>query len=1335
MAKRFLNTTEKSLVLLVKQVMRRHQPPTGFRRAFYNAVRRISTGRKPYNAHGLSLLVTEDMLVEITNLFGTLDTSAAFMNVMALADEEVIEHYTHNGRAPVFVEMLNEAKSQIRKGRLVSKDWGIDTFSSFIKGYFQSHSMRFNAEHLRQAFEILMSPNGYRILSVNWLLIRLISAAYVATAASTDADRELLYKAASTAASMEDTDNGAFASLLVNADVCALKEMLAAEQTSMVNLYGSVLLGPYVNEVQQSVAGEFKRENKFLSAVLNACSAMLVPVGKVSMMFYCGSMIGSIIQQMSGEVPVDNEAFCKTYDAECAANTVPQVLVSNLDSGHDTYKRKQCLAGLQNRFGVDYACPVPNATTWQEVIRHASSESMKMANLSAIPASCSVLVVIYLSMPLISFSEYVAEWIGRRTASRLDRSRFLAPSKFSLYTVTAIIKLVINTFLTMTTHLSNRLFSSVVNWTVTRVYFPLSLIEQPLKTTSFYNIAMSAASSTRHVRIVPSKVKCIAAALIAVPFEYTGHILQNWQMVSGSALSGPAYAAVTATVFVIKTARIAAMFGPILLARYQRKNLPFSSQFEKVFWYDGIRCITAPLVLLSFEWAKGNLLRTTIVLTADSLVSYVPDMMSGSAIDSLRDTGSRLAALESWIEEHFKREDTVAQLATVTSMETVPGGACGILEKVLEKHFKKDVIIDHGMDLVLDDYGGRREGDTGKQSAFLKPRKSKSQATSLAEALSADIDAALSHGAGSGISSSTESISAQCGGATCACGGSGVLQHTKGHSKHKSAFAGRIGEAATSSAVGADDTVEEFSARGNRSFAELVLHIVATDRQKSTVRRVRKVYPSLGEDKFSFDDFKSAFDFLTGKVKIFGKTNAEERVGLLSAEEDDEMCVMLINNPYVDTNASSSSPVVGSLFRSDVDLGIGRTAPRMCTVPTSNFSSYRLLRDDGIDTGGPSYVNSPVDMHCGDYNSTQPSAPTFCKDPTFTDAQGYGGRENLGFVEDSPPPLYKSPSPGHYMMCAEPARDARGHTGGRFCNRSPDGTALSPLQMESIDEVFPRHRKKTYSSCKNDGASGFDSGIAYKSHWDEPCSSHVATHGFGVLGGFRPLYGDSPSAQLYNTPTVYQDRVMTPIRCGAMGHTTTLLPSSRVVSPQCAAVADEFCRMRPINEDEPACVLGAAGLSSSPCGVGSSTGSRRMVSRGDTTTRFNRATSPDELTCHATVRSPSSRIVSPQCAAVVADFCRTQSPDESRVIHVSGGIAGFRSPYGGSASGRSDGSYVHFDGIRTQTPIDYRCVEGVMAANDPQHLSARVVYRGPRTDLSSISSNEVDCRVVSRPML
>ena len=1324
MAKRFLNITEKTLVSLVKKVMKRHKPPSGFRRAFFNAIRHISTGRKPYNSHGLSLLVTEDLFVAITNEFGTLDTSSAFMNVMALADEEVIEHYKHNSRAPVFVEMLNEAKEQIRSGHLVSNDWDIDTFCIFIDQYFRTHSMRFNAEHLRQALEILMSPNGYRILTVNWLLMRLITAAYVVSASRASSDRELLYSAASAAASMEDTDNGAFAALLVNADVSALREMIAAEKTCMVNLYGGVLLGSYVSEVTRSISGEFKRENDVLSRIMSACSAMLIPIGRVSMMFYCGSMFGAIIQQLAGEVPVNNTAFCVTYDEECKDG--------------DDLPNSVCLTALQNRFNTDFTCPVPNSTTWREIVASAAQESMKMANLSAIPASMSVLVVIYLSMPLVVFSEYVSEWIVRRTASRLDKSGFVAPSKFSLYTVTGIIKLVINTFLTMTTHVSHRLFSAIINWTVTRVYFPLSLIEQPLKTTSFFNIAMSAASSTRHVRIIPNKAKCVAAALIAVPFEYTGHVLQKWQMLNGHALSLSAYAAVTVFVFVIKTARIAAMFGPILIARRQRKNLPFSSQFEKVFWYDGIRCLTAPLVLLSFEWAAGDLLRTTVVLTADSLVSYIPDMMAGSVVDSLRNTGTRLAALESWIEENFKREDIVAQLATVTAMESVPGCACGIMEKVLEKHLKKDIVEDHGMDLVLDNYGGFRESEESRRSAFLRVRKDKSKATSLADAVSADVDSALRRGAlGRGsyrdISSSTESISADNHGASHGYGCRG-LQHVEGRrgpTASGSLFSGECGRQASTSGIGADDTVEEYCARGNRSFAELVLHIVAMDRRKPSMRRVRKVYPSCGDDRFSFDDFRYAFDFLAGKVGIFGrgKCASEERVGLLSATDDEDVCAALINNPYVDaTNVVNGPGDVGSLLERGEDL-LGVYGPRLLPMSEPAHGSY-LQHDDGR--------SRKASYPCGDYGAQQ-SAPDFALNfaagPYDTLRQEPGasrGYVNRGFTPDCPPP-YKSPSPGCQFVYGEPES---GITTTRpvsvrcFSKRSA-GAERSPLQMEDIHGNMFLQQPQEVHHVSTEGNDVFDCGFRAISRDSNTRGTSVrngdVTPVFSELAGFRSPHGSSRRVSPRSTPA--SQRHMASAQTFGFGEfndrSIVGSPRSRMVSSQCSAAVDDFCRTQQS-------VSGPAPVFSTLAGFRSPYGSSNRTSQRSTSTsqqHHPEAVYPvrGELVESAPVQSPSSRIAYPQCVAARVECCRTQLPDDSGVAHVFSDPSGFRSHHDGGcyASQHSSGSHAHFDGVsgRGTRPQHGSMTVEEFAANDLRH---HLVHGVPCTQLSSIFSSRVD---------
>ncbi|MDB1135604.1 hypothetical protein [Candidatus Anaplasma sp. TIGMIC] len=776
MAKRFLNATEERIVALVKKVMLRHKPPTGLKRVLLNAARYLSTGAKPLNAHNLSLLVTEDLLIDVTDEFGTTDVSSSFMNVMALSDEEVIKHYEH--RAPMFTDMLLYAKKQIRRGILTSKDWGLDTFASYVEDYLDTDGRYYEKfiapEHLRQALEIFWSPGSYRILSVNWVLMRLIAAGYIAVASRLE--HPLCSVVVQDAAKhLKGPDKLIIRDLVKHADTRTLEEVLEREKWSMVSMYGVLLLGAYVNEISTEVSESFKKENKGLSLLLRTCTALLMPIGSMSIAFYASSMISSIIDQWAR--PASSAVYCSILNAtagiadsaqavtytELAYNVTSVVaegvknalmalagsevmtLARRLLNGTDgsgtladklrgsAYIASSALNGnlnttvlpsvqraiadgikmiLPKAFGEEFTCEsAEKVATWQS-IASATGDSMKLSNMSAAPASLSMLVVMYLSLPLIGFSEYVSKWLTGRTASRGREGTFVAPPKMSLLSGVVLIKLALNTFLTLTPHFSNKLFSAVLGWSLIRLYLPLSLIEQPYKTAAYFNTAASAASSSRNVRIELDSWKCVAAALISVPFEYLGHVLTNLHMVNGgSKVPEPWISVITGYVFIVKCARIAAMFAPVYLGRKTKGRLPYSYHFEKMFWYDGVKAITAPPMLILIDAAAGSQFYTTLVLASDALVSVIPDMVCGASVAAMNKTGAKLAALENFIYTTLHNGDTIAKLAAITSMERLPGSACGVLEKILERHCGKDIVKDLGMDLIVDDFGGMREGD------------------------------------------------------------------------------------------------------------------------------------------------------------------------------------------------------------------------------------------------------------------------------------------------------------------------------------------------------------------------------------------------------------------------------------------------------------------------------------------------------------------------------------------------------------------------------------------------------------------------------------------------
>ncbi|KJV67218.1 hypothetical protein APHNP_0356 [Anaplasma phagocytophilum str. ApNP] len=526
MAKRFLNDTEKKLLSLLKSVMQHYKPRTGFVRALLSALRSISVGNPRQTAHDLSVLVTQDFLVEVIGSFGTQAIAPSFLNIMALVDEEALNHYDRPGRAPMFADMLRYAQEQIRRGNLLQHRWDVETFASFADSYLRRRHERVSAEHLRQALQILYAPASYRVLSTNWFLLRLLAAGYVRNAVDV-VDAESV-GSTSPRSSRERT---AIESLLKDYDEEALSEMLETEKGVMTSLFGTVLLSTYVNELRAEVAQEFAEHNRFLSRVLNACSALLGPLGTTAVVAYCASMFSSIIQQATNPSS-DKDKYCAliNYINETITGFNPSVNTT-LQNTSDIIRSLTSGANITEILG-SHDC-VERNDSLSDILNNTRGEPLSATNMSAFPASASVLITMYLALPIIAFGGYAAQWVSRRMSSR-GRGNFTPPEMFSMLSAVVCAKLGLNTFLTLTAHVSQRAFSTALNWSVTRLYLPLSLIEQPKKIGLFVNSAMSAAWSSRRLRFEPSSRACAIAAIASVPFEYAGHVVAKLHIIDPS---------------------------------------------------------------------------------------------------------------------------------------------------------------------------------------------------------------------------------------------------------------------------------------------------------------------------------------------------------------------------------------------------------------------------------------------------------------------------------------------------------------------------------------------------------------------------------------------------------------------------------------------------------------------------------------------------------------------------------------------------------------------------------------------------------------------------------
>ncbi|WP_230952763.1 Cpg1 family polymorphic protein, partial [Anaplasma phagocytophilum] len=709
MAKRFLNDTEKKLLSLLKSVMQHYKPRTGFVRALLNVLRTIGPGKPRETAHHLSVLVTQDFLIEVIGSFGSQAIAPSFLNIMALVDEEALNHYARPGRAPMFADMLRYAREQIRRGNLLQHRWDVETFASFVDSYLRRRHERVSAEHLRQAMQMLYAPASYRVLSTNWLLLRLLAAGYVRNAVEVIDSNEL--GPTSPVSSRERT---AVDSLLGNYDEEALSEMLETEKGVMTSLFGIVILSTYVNELRAEVAQEFTEHNRFLSRVLSTCSALLGPLGTTAVVAYCASMFSSIIQQainpsscnlihgtnINGINITGNVTGININGTNINGTNINGTNINgtNINGANITIIN---ITGIITEILGGPDC-VKRNDSLSAILSNWTGESFAATNESAWPASIAVLTTMYLALPIIAFGGYAAQWVGRRMASR-GRGGFTPPAMFSMLSGAVCAKLGLNTFLTLTAHVSHRAFNTALNWSVTRLYLPLSLIEQPKKIGLFVNSAMSAAWSSRRLRFEPSSRACAIAAALSIPFEYAGHVVAKLHIISPSAhwnTIPPACRNILS--FTVKHARVAAFFGTLIAARRHLRDMPYSRRLERIIFADGVKAVTAPAALLALDLAAGNVFLSTVVLTVDSIISLVPDMICSANVDMLNNAGSQLAALEQWLAENLG-EEGLLKMAVLTSLQRLPGSTHGELEKILEEFYNKDQIIDHGVDLIIDD--------------------------------------------------------------------------------------------------------------------------------------------------------------------------------------------------------------------------------------------------------------------------------------------------------------------------------------------------------------------------------------------------------------------------------------------------------------------------------------------------------------------------------------------------------------------------------------------------------------------------------------------------------
>ncbi|MGN7661634.1 MAG: Cpg1 family polymorphic protein [Anaplasma sp.] len=706
--KRFLNETEQQIANTLKNVMKRHKPSKGVWASIVKHARHATTGPKPQDAHSLSVFVTEDFLTECALKFSG-NTGSSFMNVMSIADEEARDHYTKSYRSPTFTRMLDGVRNAYQDGTLGSLFELDDTFVRFVEDFIEhdedttideglsvqkkggqySGSPKWEKENLLESAIDILRGNSYRVLSVNWLFIRSLAAAYI----KLRRERRLHLPEDC----LSDKELG---------------EMFMLERKCIINLYGSALFSAYTEEIQKEAQEAFRKANPNLSRALSfadvigrhndkilsayvlcmigaiLCGAMGVPAAPVLGPVLAAGATISIVPKL----PLVGLAVKETYHniaEQFARMTGAQVNVVN-----ETIQISMPAAATAGAGASGAAAAAAAALSPTEKFAAAmANTSTTVTNYAGMPATAATLIMTYAVFPRIMFSGYEGKWISKYIEA--DGGEFDAPSLISPLVASMGIKLFMNTTLCVTPHLKNEALFTVLGLSLYRLYLPLSLIEQPSKVRNFYEIAMSVTARKERSNFAYNSKASIAACVGALAVEFGLHCLSTF-------VPGVPPGLVVALQSLLRCARIAGWAGPIWHAR-RTGNVEYSSYFERLFWTDGVKALTAPVILGLFEVCAPYPIANSALLTGDIVVSVFPDIKNAQLMGALTKASGRLAALSSFMRRNGISQEQILELCVATSMEKNPEVAEKTLQRILEKYLNKDQYKDLGLDGIIDD--------------------------------------------------------------------------------------------------------------------------------------------------------------------------------------------------------------------------------------------------------------------------------------------------------------------------------------------------------------------------------------------------------------------------------------------------------------------------------------------------------------------------------------------------------------------------------------------------------------------------------------------------------
>ena len=731
MPKRFVDATEQSLIRLLQETMKQHNPWTGLKGKAVGILRDI-TIPKPQDAHNLSVFVTEDFLAKISNTYEKEHVGSAFMNVLSLADEEVREHYLRADRSPTFARILIEFRNALKSGLIRGSISDLSTFTDFIdtivdtskgtddeityeegmyisaedtmgvesgptpmekaladstgtskrkkKNDAQSHTavaLRLGAKTREDietsAIEILIGQD-YRLLSPDWLLMRSLAIAYLLKR------KELGLPVAERCPAQED-----------------LEDMFHQERKCAVLLYGCVLLSTYVEEIRQAAVAAYEKANPKVSKILKMCRKVSQHSGKM-LVAYTAIMLSSLIATAAsggvGAGAIAGSVLGYTAAGGMLAASAPQL---GLLAAQGVKTLGNAL-GITTAGAAEAAAATAVAGTAVESTTAAAGGAAAVATFEspvALPATLANTLMLYITLPRVMFSGYEGEWIRKYTESDGGKREFKPPSIWSPIIASMGIKLIMNTLLGITPHIKYKPFTAALGWSLYRLYLPLSLIEQPSKVRNAYEVAISATSRTGKSNFPYSTKTTVACCLIGLVVELALHA-------AGFHLPSEVSMALN---FIVKTARVASWIGPVVHAK-KHGNPVYTREFEQIFWTDGFKALTAPPILLLFELASGSPAFNTAVLAGDVLISVIPEVICGNKLGALNVASGKIVSLESLMRTALSQK-SILELSVAMAMQDQPAVAQERTQALLEKHFGKDQYRDLGLDIKVDEDGTR----------------------------------------------------------------------------------------------------------------------------------------------------------------------------------------------------------------------------------------------------------------------------------------------------------------------------------------------------------------------------------------------------------------------------------------------------------------------------------------------------------------------------------------------------------------------------------------------------------------------------------------------------